>query len=243
VQDSGIKKMTTLKNIVPDKLIANEFKANIFSLNQRSPFRFKEKSIPEWFRKASVLILFWEEKSAVKVVMTKRSVNLDKHRGEVCFPGGRINKDESFVHAALREAEEEIGIDKNRVEVIGRLSDAWSGAAFHLIPIVGWYRGIPEFNRNPAEVQEILIFDLIELIYNYQHYDKLVEKNGVMFHNSFIESPKGTVFGLSADILLEAIEIGLQNKSLRGPDRSISLQHALDNGFFNQKLDCFRPLP
>ena len=229
------KIMSTLKKIVPDNLTADKFKANIFSIIQRTPYQFKENEIPDWFGKASVLVLFWEEENKVKIIMTKRSTKLKKHTGEVCFPGGKLKVDESFVHAALREAEEEIGIEKDRIEVIGRLSDAWSGASFHMVPIVGWYQEIPIFKPNPDEVEEILILDLIELIYKYNHYDRYVEKNGVIFHNSFIESPQGTVFGLSADILMEAIEIGLQKESFRGPDRSQSLKHALDNGFFKNR--------
>ena len=227
--------MSTLKKIVPDNLTADKFKNNIFSLNHRNSYRFKENSIPDWFGKASVLVLFWEEETNIKVVMTKRSSKLNNHTGEVCFPGGKIKDDESVINAALRESEEEIGIDKSKVDIIGRLSDAWSGASFHMVPVVGWYRGIPEFKKNPDEVEEIMILDLNELIYDYIHHDRYVEKNGIMFHNTFIESPQGTVFGLSADILLEAVEIGLQKESSRGPDRSISLKNALDNGFFKNR--------
>ncbi|MCP4755049.1 MAG: NUDIX domain-containing protein [Proteobacteria bacterium] len=99
-------------------------------LNQRKPFQFQSESIPSWFGQASVLILFWEEENSIKVVLTKRSANLSNHKGEVCFPGGKLEEGEAFVEAALREAEEEIGIDRDRVEITGRLDDAWSGAAF-----------------------------------------------------------------------------------------------------------------
>jgi hypothetical protein len=69
----------------------------------------------------------------------------------------------------------------------------------------------------------------------YRQINKYVVKNGVTFLNDFIESSQDTVFGLSADILLEAIEIGLRKRSDRGPDRGISSKHAIDNGFFDQK--------
>lgn len=223
--------------MAPEKLTADAFKNNLQFITERKPYRFQGQLIPEWFGQASVLVLFWMEDKTIKVVMTERSSNLADHKGEVCFPGGRVEKNETHVNAALREAEEEIGIDKERIRVIGRLSDAWSGSAFHLVPFVGWHQGKPELKRNPDEVEKIIIFDLNELIYKCNHYKKHVVKNGVTFLNDFIESSQDTVFGLSADILLEAIEIGLQKRSNRGIDRGTSLQHALDNGFFNHKLD------
>ena len=98
------------------------------------------------------------------MILTKRSSNLNHHKGEVCFPGGKLNNNETFVEAALRESQEEIGIDPTQVEVLGRLDDTWSGSGFQLIAFVGWYHGVPSFRINEAEVAEIILFDLKELL-------------------------------------------------------------------------------
>lgn len=212
-----------------------QFKNNIFSTDLSPPFQFEPELIPSWFEAAAVLVLFWDEAGTIKVVMTKRSSKLAKHKGEVCFPGGRVNFGESRLQAALRESAEEIGILPAKVEITGRLSDAWSGAAFHMVPFVGWYRGHPQFRCNRDEVAEILILDVWRIIHECRQYIKTVKMNGVRFFSPVIEFRQKTIVGLSADILLEAIDIGRHKTSERGPKRCESLRHALANGFFDKK--------
>lgn len=76
--------------------------------------------------------------AAPGVLLTKRAAHLSTHAGQVCFPGGRIDAgDASAEAAALREAEEEIGIDPARVELLGRLPDYVTGSGFCITPVVG----------------------------------------------------------------------------------------------------------
>jgi 8-oxo-dGTP pyrophosphatase MutT (NUDIX family) len=76
--------------------------------------------------------------AAPGVLLTKRAANLNKHAGQVSFPGGRIDPGDSGPEgAALREAREEIGLDPTRVEVIGRLGDYVTGTGYRVTPILG----------------------------------------------------------------------------------------------------------
>ncbi len=212
----------------------DSFKQNIHSLKGRKPYQFPPELIPGWFGKASVLILFWEVDQSIKMVLTKRSANLAKHKGEVCFPGGKIEEGETHVEAALREAEEEIGIDKSRVKIIGRLDDTWSGAAYHLVPVVGWYQGKPDFRKNVREVEEILIFDLFELQQS-EYKTEEIEIRGAIYEVSTFNTPIGTIFGLSADLLLEVLEQGSGEPGHRGIKRERELRVSLETGFFGRK--------
>ena len=72
------------------------------------------------------------------VLLTKRTAHLSNHAGQVSFPGGRIDpEDASAEAAALREAEEEIGLDPARVEIVGRLSDYITGTGYRITPVIG----------------------------------------------------------------------------------------------------------
>lgn len=73
-------------------------------------------------RPAAVLCLLFEESGETNVVLTRRSSHLRAHGGEVSFPGGRLRSGELPLHAALRETNEEIGLDTTTVEVIGELA-------------------------------------------------------------------------------------------------------------------------
>jgi 8-oxo-dGTP pyrophosphatase MutT (NUDIX family) len=76
--------------------------------------------------------------AAPGVLLTKRTAHLNKHAGQVSFPGGRIDPgDVDATAAALREAREEIGLDPARVEVVGQLSDYVTGTGYRITPVIG----------------------------------------------------------------------------------------------------------
>ena len=71
-------------------------------------------------------------------MLTKRTAHLNKHAGQVSFPGGRIDpEDPSPEAAALREAQEEVGLDPQLVELAGRLGDYATGTGYRIIPVLG----------------------------------------------------------------------------------------------------------
>jgi 8-oxo-dGTP pyrophosphatase MutT (NUDIX family) len=108
-----------------------------------------------------------EEVGGAHVILTRRAGHLRSHRGEVSFPGGRVDPgDADLVATALREAHEEIALDPASVEVVGELDHLmtmWSGAS--IVPFVGALAGPPsELRPNPDEVERILQVPLAELL-------------------------------------------------------------------------------
>lgn len=92
------------------------------------------------------------------VLLTKRNARLNKHAGQVSFPGGRIDKDETPEEAALREAEEEIGLSPRDVELVGRMPDFVTGTGFRITPVIGLLPpGLP-LRPSPAEVEAVFEF-------------------------------------------------------------------------------------
>lgn len=93
------------------------------------------------------------------ILLTKRNPHLNKHGGQVSFPGGRIDvTDADAEAAALREAEEEIALDRSRVEVLGRMDDHVTGTGYRITPVLGVL--MPGFDLRPAPDEVEAVFEL-----------------------------------------------------------------------------------
>ena len=113
----------------------------------------------------SVLILFYPHRDAIKFPLTLRADYLGAHSGQVSLPGGKAEPGENYVETALRECEEEIGVNQTNIEVIGRLSDFFViPSNFMVAPVIGICRVRPEFKADPVEVVKILEGDVADLL-------------------------------------------------------------------------------
>ena len=104
---------------------------------------------------AAVLIGLVEREDGLTVLLTRRADTLRKHTGQVAFPGGRIEAGETPWEAALREANEEIGLDPTAVSLAGLSAPFALGTGFLVTPVVGFVPPDAPLAANPAEVAEI----------------------------------------------------------------------------------------
>lgn len=104
---------------------------------------------------AAVLVGVHEQDGQAHVLLTRRSENLSSHKGQVAFPGGKIDPGETVEEAALREAEEEVSLDRSHVEIIGRLDPYETGSGFEIHAVVGLIRPGFTLAANPGEVAEV----------------------------------------------------------------------------------------
>jgi 8-oxo-dGTP pyrophosphatase MutT (NUDIX family) len=98
------------------------------------------------------------------ILLTKRNAHLNKHGGQVSFPGGRIDPDEDAEAAALREAEEEIALDRGNVEVLGRMADYVTGTGYRITPVLGLLPPGLRFRPAPEEVDAVFELPLDVLL-------------------------------------------------------------------------------
>ncbi|WP_395696388.1 NUDIX hydrolase [Nocardioides sp.] len=117
-------------------------------------------------RQGAVLMLFGEGARGGEVLLTERAHDMRSHPGQVSFPGGSVDPGETVVEAALREAEEEVGLDPASVEVFGRLPELWLPPSnFAVTPVLGWWREPSEVSIvSPAEVHAIHHVPIEELL-------------------------------------------------------------------------------
>lgn len=110
----------------------------------------------ESLRGAAVLVPIVMRDSEARVVLTRRTAGLTHHAGQISFPGGRIERDDaSPLAAALRESEEEIGLEPRLTEALGYLDPFVTITAFRVTPVVGLVAREARFLADPREVDEI----------------------------------------------------------------------------------------
>ena len=153
---------------------------------------------------AAVLIPVLEAGGETRVVLTRRPDTMPSHRGDVAFPGGKVHPeiDPSLRDAALREAEEEIGLPRTAVEVVAELTPISTVTSRFLVaPFVGVLAAPPELRPDPREVARVFDVALSELMAEGVHR---VEQwgTGVLTREVHIfELEDETVWGLTARIL------------------------------------------
>ena len=112
-------------------------------------------------KQSSVLLLLFKENNELKACLIKRTANMKYHAGQIALPGGKIEKDENAIETALRETYEEIGVEPDKITILGKLSEFYVEVSrFEIQPIVGWLQNRPVFKTNRDEVEKVIVFPL-----------------------------------------------------------------------------------
>lgn len=165
----------------------------------------------EWLagaRASAVLVPLMETDQGVSVVLTRRADHLKNHRGEVSFPGGRVEESESLIEAALREAEEEINLSSALVRVIGQLDPHATFVSNSLIiPIVAVVDSSAQFVANDSEVARILTVPLSELAHPDSYVNEwwLTPRGELNIHFFYLDDE--TIWGATGRILRQVFDI------------------------------------
>jgi 8-oxo-dGTP pyrophosphatase MutT (NUDIX family) len=121
-------------------------------------------SQPGGLRAAAVLVpIIWHAQGPA-VLLTLRSPRLSAHAGQVAFPGGRIEPGETAVQAALREAEEEVGLDRRLVAISGELPEHLTGTGYRVTPVVAFLDPPLALTADPGEVAAIFELPLATVL-------------------------------------------------------------------------------
>lgn len=154
-------------------------------------------------RPSAVLVALYPHQGVPHVLLTRRSWSLRAHSGEVSFPGGRAEPDDTdLVATALRETDEEVGIPPAEVEVIGRLAPlATVSSRSVVVPYVGLLPAVPDLVPDPREVEEALHVPLWELLADGVYREERWQRLGIERPIWFFELVGDTVWGATASML------------------------------------------
>ena len=155
--------------------------------------------------KAAVLIPLYEEGGRLHAVFTKRPADMRRHAGEISFPGGRMDDDEDLRDTALREAEEEIGLAREQVRVVGALPPTGTIVTNYAVyPFVGLTGSGNAFRPNPMEVDQVVELALPDLIEGFER--KRLIRRGVPIKTDTYTVGGHLIWGATARILGTLLE-------------------------------------
>ena len=159
---------------------------------------------PDQLLEAAVLVPLVERPSGLNVVLTRRSEALNRHAGQISFPGGRVDRtDHSPLAAALREAHEEVGLVPARVQVLGSMPRYPTGTGFMIHPFVGYVRESGLLVPEPSEVAEIFEVPLAFFLDPANHHPHRFERDGRVYHLHAMPYGDYYIWGATAAILRE----------------------------------------
>jgi len=153
-------------------------------------------------RPAAVLIAVYAGSEGWRMVLTRRADHLRAHSGQVSFPGGRRDpEDPDAIATALREAQEEIGLDPTLVEVIGFLDDYPTFTGFRVTPVVAVLRAAPQLAARVDEVAEIFEVPLEWLLDPRRYRRETITRNGITGSFYELDYQPQRIWGATAGML------------------------------------------
>ncbi len=152
--------------------------------------------------RAGVLMLLFQKNGEMHVLLTKRTSDVEHHKGQVSFPGGSVDTgDKDIIETALREAREEIGLNSGQAEILGLFDDVWTPSGFAITPVVGYLEKLPVLSPSREEVEEILEVPVSFFLDDRNVRVKTLERNGKKVEVYFYTYGKTEIWGATAAML------------------------------------------
>lgn len=139
---------------------------------------------------ASVLVPLVVREQGLSLLLTQRTAHLHDHAGQISFPGGRVDpEDADAIATALRETEEEVGLSRRHIEIIGSLPDYFTGTGFQVTPVVALVHPPFELAADEFEVAEIFEVPMPFLMDAANHQRRSAEFPGRPGRRTFYAMP------------------------------------------------------
>ena len=174
------------------------------ALSVITPKRINDPSLTP----AAVMLLFYSKDGEHHVLLNRRTEEVEDHKGEISFPGGAVDSDDAGPQStALRETQEEMGIQPESVEVLGQLDDVATGTNFVVTTFVGTIPYPYDYRPNPSEIAEVLEIPLRELLAPSCLREEVRWSDGVPTRAYSYAYGKHLIYGATAKILGQFLEL------------------------------------
>ncbi len=157
-------------------------------------------------REAAVLMLIFERGGEPHFLLTRRTEEVSTHKGQISFPGGMRQTGETLQDTALRETYEEVGIERSRIEILGRFHDYISINQNLVAPFPAYIRGNFETVPQKSEVAEVLEVPFAVFQDSGRLRIQRMLRSGVMSDVYFFQYGSHTIWGLTARIIKDFLE-------------------------------------
>jgi 8-oxo-dGTP pyrophosphatase MutT (NUDIX family) len=159
-------------------------------------------------RRSAVLVLLMSVGSVPHLVFTKRTDTVDHHKGQISFPGGAADEGEdSPIVTALREAEEEVGLHREDVQVLGLLDDLKTPTGFIITPVVGWADHEIPFVPSTHEVSEVFSVPLTDFFDLSKRRSEMWTRDTTAIEVFFYDVWKEPVWGATAHCVKQLTDL------------------------------------
>ena len=159
-------------------------------------------------KQASVAIILFEKDGDLSFLLTKRTSNVEHHKGQISLPGGAIDSGETSKNASLRESNEEIGIDIASLRLVGNLSTLYTPVSHFNIHVYVWFSNQrPKITVNQSEVEEVYEISIKELLKEEIHSKTRISKAGMNINVPAFRFLNCVCWGATAMIISELKDI------------------------------------
>ncbi len=183
---------------MPNRLAANE----LLDLIRKSLIHREESTTIQDesdFTPAAVLIILWQRDNSLNMLFTRRTDHLHHHPGQISFPGGRAeSQDSNLTETALRETHEEIGLPKENIMIIGQLPLYFTNSGFCIHPVIGYVSEDISLKPDSFEVAEVFEVPLSHLL-TASHYHRKAHQSrsyDEIYYNKY------RIWGVTAGLLV-----------------------------------------
>lgn len=164
--------------------------------------------VPAVLRDAAVLVPLVDRPDGFTVLLTQRTAHLASHAGQISFPGGGVEPaDEGPQDTALRETEEEVGLPRHRIEILGHLDTYITRTGFRVVPVVGFVRPPFILNPDPYEVEEVFEVPLSFILHPDSRRRQSLEFKGALRHFWVFPYQDRHIWGATAGMLVNLCEL------------------------------------